>query len=134
MLSELYCCFHLHLIRLSPDLHLITQIYNHLFDNQHQSRQHNMPTLAQVFPDFVNCSRGDFWSFRIFMMVMAVFSAIIPAVVLTWIVDSKFHVTQYNKYQELPWEVHVANITLDVRRNSDSPMQCKGHAHIFALI
>src|SRR5271170_6034627 len=85
----------------------LTQIYNHLVDNQHQSRQHKMPTLAKAFPDFVNNSRGDFWCFRIGLMVVAVFSAIIPAVVLTWIVDSKFHVTKYSKYQELPWGVHV---------------------------
>jgi hypothetical protein len=37
------------------------------------------------------------------------------------------------RVEDATWEVQVANITLDMRRNSDSPMQCKVKP-IFAII
>ena len=85
-----------------------------------------MSTLGKIFPDLVYCSRGEFWFLRITLMLVVVLIAALISVMLTWIEGSQFHVTNYNKYQDLPWEIHVANITLDMRRNSDSPMICKG--------
>ena len=93
-----------------------------------------MPTLAELVPDLVNCSRREFWHTRIFLILIAILPALLPAIVLTWIVDFKFHVTVFNKHAELPWGVHVANITLDMRRNSDSPLLCKGLTHTFPII
>ena len=36
------------------------------------------------------------------------------------------YIVTYDKYQEYFWEINVANIDLDMRRNSDREMICKG--------
>jgi hypothetical protein len=68
-----------------------------------------------------------FWLRVAFVIVTLLFSFIGPAI-LTLEVLSKYYlwVTSYDKFQGLPWEVHVVNINPDMIREENTTFRCRG--------
>src|SRR5271154_1970135 len=68
-----------------------------------------------------------FWLRVAFVIITFHLTNIVPAI-LTLEILSKYYlwVTSYDKFQGLPWEIHVVNINPDMIRDENTTFRCRG--------
>jgi len=64
---------------------------------------------------------------RVGTVLVMFLSASVGPTILTFECLSKYHswISSYNKFQSLPWEIHVVNIKPDMIRGGNKTFRCK---------